>query len=50
MNVLEHFYGAWDVTKESRSSTREDAGTLLYELDVAGDGSSTVEFTIERNR
>lgn len=50
VNVLEHFYGAWDVTKESRSSTREDAGTLLYELDVAGDGSSTVEFTIERNR
>jgi len=50
VNVLEHFYGDWEVTQETHASSREDANTLRYELEVPGDGAVTVEFTIERNR
>ena len=50
VNVLEHFYGDWDVTKETLTSIRKDAGTLLYEVVVPRDGAASVEFTIERNR
>jgi len=50
VNVLEHYYGDWEIRKESQQSTAVDATTLKYILTIPADGESTVQYTIERRR
>lgn len=50
VNVLEHFYGDWEIRKESQQSTIVDATTLKYVISIPADGESSVQYTIERRR
>ncbi len=47
--VIEHYYGEWEVLKESVQSLRKDAGTIRYELEIPGQGESEVQYTVERH-
>ena len=50
VEVLEQFYGDWEVLKENRKSERLDASTLQYQVEVPASGESTVQYTILRER
>ncbi|HKJ68634.1 MAG TPA: hypothetical protein VKA68_11805 [bacterium] len=47
--VIDHYYGDWEVLRESLQSVREDAGTLRYEVEIPGQGESEVQYTVERH-
>jgi hypothetical protein len=39
-------YGFWDITQSSQKYTKKDANTVLFEVPVEADGTSTVSFTV----
>lgn len=47
--VLDHYYGDWEVLRESVQSLRKDAGTVRYELEIPGRGEYEVQYTVERH-
>lgn len=50
VNVLEHYYGDWEIRKESMASEPVDANTFKYVVSAPADGESTVQYTVERRR
>ncbi len=46
IKVVEHAYGEWDVTSETFTHTKDSATQLSWNVPVAADGTSTVEYTI----
>jgi hypothetical protein len=46
VNVEKMLYGFWDITESSQEYTKKDANTVLFEVPVEADGTSTVSFTV----
>ncbi len=49
VTVVEHLYGAWEVTKKSRNFEKKDANTIEFTVTVPSNGQTTVSYTV-RNR
>jgi len=45
VRFFEHLSGNWEITRESREHTREDAGTLYWEVEVPAKGEATLTYT-----
>jgi len=48
IEVIEHFYGDWEITEQSSSSVREDATTARFTVDVPARDERELEYTVER--
>jgi len=49
IQVLEHYYGDWEVQKSSQNYTTPNAGTLRFDVNVPKEGESRVQYTVERH-
>jgi hypothetical protein len=49
VTVVEHLYGAWEITKKSQDFVKKDANTVEFTVNVPANGQSTVTYTV-RNR
>lgn len=48
IRVVEHFYGDWEIIKNSDTYRKADAYTAEWEVTVPADSSKKVTFTVER--
>jgi len=49
VDVLDHYYGDWEILDESMPSERPNASTVQFRVQVPADSQATVQYTVERH-